>query len=498
MGIVRQSGQAPRRRRCYSRNERLGSEPVPSLTRRPAMTLVSPCTLFSLIALGLLLGADVGEPGVLQVESTHNRTPAANAARVSFTHNRFTPQGQPRRYKGRVIPPTMSYLKAHWLVRPDREKTEQPEKVLDALQIVPGSTVADIGAGVGYFSLRLARRVGPSGQVLANDIQPEMIRMLTRNARQAGLQNVKPILSTSRNARLPTGQVDLALMVDVYHELSDPEHTMAQVRRALKPDGRLVLVEFRGEDLALAIRPEHKMTLRQVRYEIEPMGFRLSQLFEFLAYQHLIVFVRNDFPGPKPWVPSAQIPFGTVPEPGPLANAGFTPVFNGRDLQGWQDSKDVWQVRNGRLIARNRDTEGSILYTSESFGDFELELQWRFPNRDGRAAVWFRSGGPKGKQTGYRLPIVPGHYAALEHSDRGVMQPSSAEINALIVPDAWNRYTIRCQDGRVAVAVNGLQTADFRDQQAARDGKIGLELRQGTLEIGGIWIKRLPAKPEGS
>jgi len=196
-------------------------------------------------------------------------------------------------FKGRVIAPAMSYQGAGWLERSDRETTEQPEKVLDALKIAPGSTVADIGAGTGYFSLRLAKRVGPQGRVLATDIQPQMLAMLSENMRAAGVRNIEPILCTPTDAKLAEGQLDLALMVDVYHELASPAETLTQVRRALKPEGRLVLVEYRGEDPKVPIKPEHKMTLAQVRSEIEPMGFRLQEVFEFLVYQRVIVFVKK-------------------------------------------------------------------------------------------------------------------------------------------------------------------------------------------------------------
>jgi predicted methyltransferase len=196
-------------------------------------------------------------------------------------------------FKGRVIAPAMSYRGADWLERPDREATQQPEKVLDALKIASGSTVADIGAGTGYFSVRLAKRVGPQGRVLATDIQPQMLAFLKENMHAASLHNIEPILCTPTDAKLPEDQLDLALMVDVYHELAYPEETMAQVRRALKPEGRLVLVEYRGEDPSVPIKPEHKMTLAQVRSEIEPMGFELKEVFEFLVQQRVIVFKKT-------------------------------------------------------------------------------------------------------------------------------------------------------------------------------------------------------------
>jgi len=197
----------------------------------------------------------------------------------------------PKTYKGRTIAPAMSYLGADWLERDERDSLEQPDKVLTTLNIAPGSTVADIGAGIGYYSLRLAKKVGPQGRVLATDIQPEMLSRLRDNMKKVGVTNIEPILCTPTDAKLPEGQLDLALMVDVYHELANPEETMAQVRRALKPNGRLVLIEYRGEDPAVPIKPEHKMTLAQVRAEIEPMGFQLQQVFDFLPRQHLIVLV---------------------------------------------------------------------------------------------------------------------------------------------------------------------------------------------------------------
>jgi predicted methyltransferase len=196
----------------------------------------------------------------------------------------------PKTYKGRTIAPAMSYLGADWLERDEREQLEQPEKVLDTLQIAAGSVVADIGAGIGYYSLRLAKRVGANGRVLATDIQPEMLSRLRTNMEKAGIANIEPILSTPTDAKLPAGQLDLALMVDVYHELAQPEETMAQVRRALKPSGRLVLIEYRGEDPTVPIKPEHKMTLAQVRAELEPMGFQFQRVYDFLPRQHLIIF----------------------------------------------------------------------------------------------------------------------------------------------------------------------------------------------------------------
>ncbi len=203
---------------------------------------------------------------------------------------RRAPRDAPGTYMGRRIADVMSYQGAEWLIRASREEEEQPEAMLDALKIKPGSTVADVGAGVGYTSLRMARRVGPEGLVLASDVQTQMLKMLAGNAKTAGVENIRPIQSTATDPKLPEAKVDLILMVDVYHECTHPEATLQGLRKALKPGGRLVLVEFRGEDPDVPIKPEHKMTFAQVRREIEPQGFTFKEKFDFLPWQHIIVF----------------------------------------------------------------------------------------------------------------------------------------------------------------------------------------------------------------
>ena len=184
----------------------------------------------------------------------------------------------------------MSYLGAEWLERGTREKEEEPERVLDALNLRPGNVVADLGAGTGYFSLRIARRVAPGGRVLATEIQKEMLERLRANAAREKVENVELVLATEDDARLPENTIDLVLMVDVYHELAHPKVTLQQVRRALHDGGRMVLVEYRGEDPSVPIKPEHKMTLADVRGEIEPNGFRFLESLEFLKTQRVILF----------------------------------------------------------------------------------------------------------------------------------------------------------------------------------------------------------------
>ncbi len=193
-------------------------------------------------------------------------------------------------YKGRQIADVMSFRGADWLLRDSRIEEEQPDRMLDALKITTGMAVADVGAGVGFHSLKMAERVGPEGVVFATDIQPQMLLMLTRRATQAGVSNVVPVFATETYTGLPPGRVDLILMVDVYHELSDPEESLAAFRRALKPGGRLVLVEYRGEDPDVPIKPLHKMTVDQVRQEVEPQGFQFQDNLGFLPWQHVLIF----------------------------------------------------------------------------------------------------------------------------------------------------------------------------------------------------------------
>jgi ubiquinone/menaquinone biosynthesis C-methylase UbiE len=190
-------------------------------------------------------------------------------------------------YAGRPIAPTMSYLGADWLDRADREQREQPERVLDALALAPDMVVGDVGAGTGYFTLRLARRVA---RVHATDLQSQMRDLLVARLVEQHANNVEIHAATDHDSRLPAGCCDLVLLVDVYHELADPPGVMASIRRALRPHGRLALVEYRGEDPTVAIKPEHKMTLAQIRTELTDLGFHFVDSLEFLPDQRIVVF----------------------------------------------------------------------------------------------------------------------------------------------------------------------------------------------------------------
>ncbi len=195
---------------------------------------------------------------------------------------------------GRRIAPVMGVGGAEWLERAEREREEAPEAAVDALGLRAGMTVADVGAGSGYFTLRLARRVAPNGKVYASDIQPAMLELLRKRVEKEKLAIVEPVLGTETDPRLPAGRIELALLVDVYHEFSRPQEMLRKLREALTGDGRLVLLEYRKEDPAVPIRFEHKMSVAEVKTEIEAEGFRLETLLGHLPRQHLLVFRKRD------------------------------------------------------------------------------------------------------------------------------------------------------------------------------------------------------------
>ena len=195
---------------------------------------------------------------------------------------------------GRRYAQTMSYLGADWLDRAERVQEENPEAALDALKLAPGSTVADVGAGSGYITVKMASRVGPTGVVYANDIQPQMLSLLRQRLDREKISNVRLVLGTLDDPKLPPSEIDLILMVDVYHEFSQPQGMLRRMRDALKPGGRLVLLEYRKEDPTIPIRPDHKMSVAEAKMEVEAEGFTLSNVDERLPWQHILVFTRRD------------------------------------------------------------------------------------------------------------------------------------------------------------------------------------------------------------
>jgi SAM-dependent methyltransferase len=199
--------------------------------------------------------------------------------------------GTGRYYMGRQIAQVMGHEGAAWLERPERSSTEMPDYVVEALGLASDDHVADIGAGTGYFTIRLARQV-PAGVVYAVDVQPEMLAILEARLAQEGVRNVHLVLGEEHDPNLPDGSLDLVLIVDAYHEFAYPREMLANIRRALLPGGRLVMIEYRSEDEELAIHPLHRMSEVQVRREVEASGLRWVETRDFLPFQHFLVFGR--------------------------------------------------------------------------------------------------------------------------------------------------------------------------------------------------------------
>src|SRR5258708_1864554 len=187
---------------------------------------------------------------------------------------------------GRQIAGVMGVQGAEWLDRPERVKQENPDLAIEMLELKPGMTVADIGAGTGYYSFRMAKIVGPTGKIYANELQPEMLKLLEKKKPE----NVITVHGMVDDPKLPAACCDLILMVDVYHELSEPQKMLQKMRQELKPNGRLVLVEFRKEDPTVPIREEHKMTVAEAKLEVEHEGYKFDKVIEKLPWQHIIIF----------------------------------------------------------------------------------------------------------------------------------------------------------------------------------------------------------------
>jgi ubiquinone/menaquinone biosynthesis C-methylase UbiE len=194
---------------------------------------------------------------------------------------------------GRRYALTMGVEGADWLDRAERDSEEEPDHAIDVLKITKGSTVADIGAGSGYMTVKLARKVGPEGRVFANDIQPGMIELLNKRLAKSKVTNVSPVLGTQDDPRLPVEAIDLVLMVDVYHELSQPQLMLRHIKASLRPGGRLVLLEYRKEDPNVPIKPDHKMSVAEAKLEVEAEGFKLTKTNEDLPRQHILIFSKQ-------------------------------------------------------------------------------------------------------------------------------------------------------------------------------------------------------------
>jgi ubiquinone/menaquinone biosynthesis C-methylase UbiE len=211
--------------------------------------------------------------------------PAAEAREVNTR--------RPGVYMGRQIAWTMTADGADWLTRESREKEESAREMIRALGLESGQVVADVGSGNGYHALAMAPLVGPTGRVLCVDIQPEMLDLLAERAKKKGITNYDLILGEPTSPRLPRETVDLILLVDAYHEFTDPESMLRNMRRSLKPDGLLALVEYRAEDPEVPMKPDHKMTRQQIDKEMRANGFRLVRHYDALPWQHLVFYGKH-------------------------------------------------------------------------------------------------------------------------------------------------------------------------------------------------------------
>lgn len=219
--------------------------------------------------------------------------PATNQSAPYTYRQEHDPDGIGKFYQGREIAQVMGHEGADWLERPERMQEERPDLLLKAMNLHSGDKVADIGAGSGYLSWRMAEMIGTNGRVYANDIQPEMLELLAHNMAAHHTTNFQAVLGTLTDARLPANTLDLAVMVDVYHEFDHPYEMMESIVKALKPGGRVVWVEYRGEDPAVPIKPLHKMTVAQVRKEASLMPLQWVQTIETLPRQHIIIFKKT-------------------------------------------------------------------------------------------------------------------------------------------------------------------------------------------------------------
>lgn len=223
-----------------------------------------------------------------------------------YVQGNASADGIGKRHQGREIAKVMGWQAAPWLEREEREREERTSLLVEELKLRPGMVVADVGAGSGYLSRRMAPRVAPGGRVIAVDIQPEMLALLAKVAEDPRYANIQPLQGAADDTHLPAASVDLAIMVDVYHELEFPWEVLESIVRALKPGGRVAFVEYRGEDDSVPIKALHKMTERQVRLEASTHALTWERTSTRLPWQHLVVFRK---------AASASSPAAAAPRP---------------------------------------------------------------------------------------------------------------------------------------------------------------------------------------
>ncbi len=410
--------------------------------------------------------------------SAHCEPPPSGAYGVCIP----TADGIGSTYFGREIAQVMGHSAVDWLERDGRAGEERTDLLARALEVKRGEVVADIGSGSGYFSIPLAHAVEPNGRVFAVDVQKEMVEFLTARAKQDGVDNITTILGRIDDVSLAAASVDLALLVDAYHEFEKPWEMMRSIVRALRPGGRLALVEFRAEDERVEIKPLHKMSQGQARREIEAAGLIFDRTDSSLPKQHLMWFHR---------------PTGVI-EP-----------FNGVSLDGWNGDRSYWSVEDGCIVGRS--TQEHPLTTSTYLawdGDMpqDFELRCRVKLNGGNSGIHYRSSRIAGQADmhGFQADLdAQNSYSGVLYEGLGrelmsargeqvEFTPSGKRVIAQFAPDTvlrktirageWNDYRIEANGTRVRHWINNVLMSDVTDGDASRfrrDGLLAFQLHQG-------------------
>lgn len=284
------------------------NRPLPASSRAHSLEIfvivdLKRCILASTLVAVFVVGGShdsfsQNRAGLPSVSAYHNlaQSPAHDSPALPLYETRadHDPNGTGKFYLGREIAQVMGPGGIEWLDRPEREEEEQPAKVLDSLKLRPGEVVADLGAGSGYFTFRIASRVGETGKVVAVEIQEAMLNTLRARAAAMKATNVEVVQGSEVDPHLPVSSVDLVLFVDVYHELAYPFEVMTKVRESLKPGGRVVFVEYRKEDAAVRIKEVHKMSVKQLQKEMNAVGLVHVRTVETLPLQHIVIFEKQN------------------------------------------------------------------------------------------------------------------------------------------------------------------------------------------------------------
>jgi precorrin-6B methylase 2 len=245
------------------------------MLKRRSMNMIRVFTLFALLlATNLTLAQQTTPPGYVSAPASTD--------------------GIGKRYMDREISAVMGWQGASWLEREKREREERTDLLLDALALQPGMVVADVGAGTGYLSRRMAPLVMPGGKIIALDLQPEMVNLLQTGVKRLGLSQIDVKLSAVDDIKLPKNSIDMAIMVDVYHELAFPYEVMSSIMQALKPRGRIVFVEYKAEDARVPIKTLHKMSEAQIKREAGVFALEWERTVSTLPWQHVVVFRKRE------------------------------------------------------------------------------------------------------------------------------------------------------------------------------------------------------------